>query len=589
MKKYCIVVPMALLSCMMAVLVLASTPEQRKSRHITLRAIQASVEHTLPEAHEMFKRAYELDPGNNEAAYAYGISLISMAQDSAQLHNGLSLVRQYVDAYPEDYDETSYYAYLCRRIGIFDESQRVLTRLSEYYPDKSELLASLAEIATLKDDRQTARDYYTRFEKIEGQSPDLSLRKMALWLQDKDTASAIGEADRLIAASPAIPDFYVLKGNLYAFLNKPDSALGYYKRAEAIAPEDGAVKLSLVNFYNENGDTAAYDREVYSALLLDDIDLDVKLQLLAEYVTPLLERKGNTEHADYLLSALRDQYPHEAGIQDFSSRFSAAKHNWKEAVEQIQIAIDMDPTNKGYKAQKVSYLVADERYEEAIREYEAARDTANPQIEMFFYGVAAYTGAERDKEALAESKRVLKLIMPNVEPTDTLTEASGANLNSRGLKVVGTIYSLMGDIYFREKDMPNVNLMYTNALRLNPDDASALNNYAYYLSESGGDLDTALKISRKAIDEDPENSSYLDTYAWILFRKQDYKEALEYQEKAMKFSEGPSVELYEHLGDIQFMNGLPEDAVKSWEQGLMLDPDNKLLQKKVKHKTYFYE
>ncbi len=147
----------------------------------------------------------------------------------------------------------------------------------------------------------------------------------------------------------------------------------------------------------------------------------------------------------------------------------------------------------------------------------------------------------------------------------------------------------MGDIYFREKDMPNVNLMYTNALRLNPDDASALNNYAYYLSESGGDLDTALKISRKAIDEDPENSSYLDTYAWILFRKQDYKEALEYQEKAMKFSEGPSVELYEHLGDIQFMNGLPEDAVKSWEQGLMLDPDNKLLQKKVKHKTYFYE
>ena len=87
-----------------------------------------------------------------------------------------------------------------------------------------------------------------------------------------------------------------------------------------------------------------------------------------------------------------------------------------------------------------------------------------------------------------------------------------------------------------------------------------------------------------------ENDSYLDTYAWICFKKADYKTALEYILKAIEFTEGDlSAELYEHYGDILFMNGDPKKALEQWKKAYEQNPDSELLKRKVMNKTYFYE
>ena len=57
----------------------------------------------------------------------------------------------------------------------------------------------------------------------------------------------------------------------------------------------------------------------------------------------------------------------------------------------------------------------------------------------------------------------------------------------------------------------------------------------------------------------------------------------------MEFEEDPSAEIYHHAGDIYFLNGLPDEAVQFWKKALALEPDNKLLQKKVKNRAFFYE
>ena len=128
---------------------------------------------------------------------------------------------------------------------------------------------------------------------------------------------------------------------------------------------------------------------------------------------------------------------------------------------------------------------------------------------------------------------------------------------------------------------------------------SALNNYAYNLACMGGDLNKAEQMSYRAILAEPENPSYLDTYAWILFCKANYKEALLYMEKTIEAEkkqaqeQGKELELgatiNEHYGDILFMNGRPDEALEQWKQALEKDPDNKLLQRKVEHKTYFFK
>ena len=80
-----------------------------------------------------------------------------------------------------------------------------------------------------------------------------------------------------------------------------------------------------------------------------------------------------------------------------------------------------------------------------------------------------------------------------------------------------------------------------------------------------------------------------DTYAWVLFKKKEYPEAKAAIDRAIELTDDPSSDIFEHAGDIYFMNGDPDGAVKFWEKALKLDPDNDLLKRKVRHKTYFYK
>ena len=87
----------------------------------------------------------------------------------------------------------------------------------------------------------------------------------------------------------------------------------------------------------------------------------------------------------------------------------------------------------------------------------------------------------------------------------------------------------------------------------------------------------------------PDNATFLDTYAWVFFKKGDYKLALIYIEHALSNDKGSNAEVLEHYGDILFMNGEPERAVEQWQKALELDPERELLKRKVDNKTYFYK
>ena len=107
-------------------------------------------------------------------------------------------------------------------------------------------------------------------------------------------------------------------------------------------------------------------------------------------------------------------------------------------------------------------------------------------------------------------------------------------------------------------------------------------------------------MSKRTVDNDPENITQLDTYAWVLFRQHNYPEALKYQGAAVEKAEEREYEnsdIYMHYGDILFMNGRPDDAVTYWKKALEADKKSndlddrqrELLKKKIRHKTFFYE
>jgi len=103
-------------------------------------------------------------------------------------------------------------------------------------------------------------------------------------------------------------------------------------------------------------------------------------------------------------------------------------------------------------------------------------------------------------------------------------------------------------------------------LVLEPDNIQVLNNYSYYLVLEERELDKALEMISKCIAKEPENATYLDTFAWVLYQRKEYGKALDPMLKVIQISKEPSGEVLEHYGDILFRNGKPEEAKQVWIQ-----------------------
>ena len=156
-------------------------------------------------------------------------------------------------------------------------------------------------------------------------------------------------------------------------------------------------------------------------------------------------------------------------------------------------------------------------------------------------------------------------------------------------EVISDFYSIMGDIYHTKKQMAEAYAAYDSSLVYNPSNIGALNNYAYYLSVERRDLDKAEEMSYKTVKAEPNNSTYLDTYAWILFEKGNYAEARIYIDNAMKNDGEKSDVIVEHCGDIYFMTGDVEGALKYWKKALEMGSESKTLKQKIEKKKYIAE
>ena len=146
-----------------------------------------------------------------------------------------------------------------------------------------------------------------------------------------------------------------------------------------------------------------------------------------------------------------------------------------------------------------------------------------------------------------------------------------------------------GDVYAAMGDTVQAVGCYEQALKLYPGNTGILNNYAYYLAQRGENLDRAERMSAITVKSSPGNATFLDTYAWVFFKKKDYKMALFYIESALNNLDSPSAEVLEHYGDILFFDEQTDKAVEQWQKALELDESNELLMRKFNDRTYYEE
>lgn len=549
--------------------------DELKADYIFMEALRQHAIDKEDAYYDLLSRAYQLDPSNSDVGFFLGYyTVMTSGDDSTMFKNGYDLMKRHFNEAPADFYSNFVYGSINDRLGSRDEALKVWTTLDSIYPHKMEISYKLAEaLASSGDSSKIARaiGVYDRIEKTQGKNIPLTTSKIRAFLSSQDTASIYKEVYSLLKSAPHSVENNVFAGNVFAMFSDNDSALTYFDKACDLDSTSGLAYYSRANFYKSIGDSVNYDKEVFRALSRESLELDAKLELLTGYIRELYDDPSQQGRIQELFATLLDQHPHEVDIHDLYCSYLIAIEDYAGAAEQLGYALDIDPSSEDRWRTLLSlYMQADDYAKSAEKGETALRYHPSSAMIHLMLGT--------DYNLMNEYDKALSNLNKSMELTDSVD-----------YEAVSQIMSSMGDVYYAKGDRDSAFVYYDKAISIDPDNLLALNNCAYYLAVEGRDLDKAEEMSARTIKERPDDATSLDTYAWVMFRKKNYTEAMAYIDKAIANSEDPSEELYHHAGDIYFMNGEPQKALEFWEKALALDPDNELLQRKVKHKTYFYE
>ena len=127
----------------------------------------------------------------------------------------------------------------------------------------------------------------------------------------------------------------------------------------------------------------------------------------------------------------------------------------------------------------------------------------------------------------------------------------------------------MGSILEKQKRINEAAVAFRNVLRIRPGDAQAANYLGYMWADADMMLDSAKLLIEIALEKDPKNGAYLDSYAWVFYRMGDYEKALLYINKAIEEMDDDPVP-YEHKGDILFRMNDYRSAETAYKRSLKL-------------------
>lgn len=516
--------------------------------------------------HHLLQYAHSLDPENSAIAYYLGYSRLmksNLSVSDSLFSSSLRMMRKHVDAHPEDKYEAMLYANGNMIANQVQEGLRVLKIQAERNPHSVEVQLSIADAYARLEDYRNAIAAYDSVQQWQGQSVQLSARKVRAYQALNDTVGAIGEMRSLLATAPRNVDYNLAMGNMMLMFGERDSALTYYDKAQQYEPENGATYLAKAQFYNAIGDSVNYDQQTYQALVSKDLDVASKVEVLADYARHLLVAKDSSARTENLFKVLIEQHPNEPQIRMLFSDYLAAKDDMKGAAEQMDYAVNLDPTDAQAWNRLLVLNIISENYEAAIAAGDRAIELNPNNIELYGYIAPAYYNIKQYDKAIEVYKKALAA----VDSTDT---------EHRSMFLGG-----MGDAKFSMGDTIGAFALYDQAIEIDPNNVSILNNYAYFLTLCNRDLDKAERMSAKTVQAEPQNATFLDTYAWVFYKRKEYTMAQLYIEMAIKNERRPSSDIYDHYGDILLAVGDKQEALKQWKKALELDAGNKELLEKV--------
>ena len=548
---------------------LLSAEQQRKYDYFFLEAMRMKGKNEYDAAFGLLQHCLDINPTASSALYEISQYYMFLRQ----VPQGQVALEQAVAFAPDNYWYSQGLVSLYQQQNELDKAAALLEKMVTRFPSKQDPLFSLLDIYSRQEKYNDVISTLNRLEKRLGKNEQLSMEKFRIYLQMKDDKKAFQEIESLVQEYPMDMRYQVILGDVYLQNGKKQEAYDAYQKVLAVEPDNPMALFSMASYYEQTGQKELYQQQLDTLLLNKKVTSDTKISVMRQVIAENEQSSAkDSTQVIALFDRMMKQDMDDPQIPMLYSQYLLSKNMEQEAVPVLEQVVDLDPTNKAARLMLVSAAVKKEDYKQIIKVCEPGIEATPDALELYYYLAIAYHQAEQGDSVLSVCNRALEHITP-----DTRKE------------VISDFYSIMGDIYHTKKQMTEAYAAYDSALVYNPSNIGALNNYAYYLSVERRDLDKAEEMSYKTVKAEPNNSTYLDTYAWILFEKGNYAEARIYIDNAMKNDGEKSDVIVEHCGDIYFMTGDVEGALKYWKKALEMGSESKTLKQKIEKKKYIAE
>ncbi|MCD7971306.1 MAG: tetratricopeptide repeat protein [Candidatus Azobacteroides sp.] len=546
-----------------------ATPEdkneiQRKVEYFFLEAIKAKEARKLDVAYDLMRYCYELDSLNAPVMFELSVLYNMTGARQESLHALQKAVAL---------NETNYWYQMAladqaEKMRLYELAIDTYDKMIRNFPDKPELNYNLASLYAQSGDTESAIEALDRLEEIIGVNETISLQKFRLYQFAGEDEKGYQEIEHLIRKYPYELKYVVLLGDLYLEADKPAEAYEYYQKALSIEPDNAFLAVSLANYYQAIGDSEAAKQQMSIVFTNPKIEIEEKIVYLGHYLQQSIKDSTDIPQAEALFVQLLEDNPLEADLHTMYGSLLISQGKLEEAKKEFEIVQTLTPDDKEIWMQLISLEGRENNYQGMIDVSNKALQQIPDTPEFYFYQGVAWYQLEEYENALNSFKTGVSVIPPENN------------------MMLSDFYGQIGDINFKLNRKEEAFDAYEKAIEKNENNIGVLNNYAYYLSLENRDLDKAEKMSEVTVRLDPNNSTYLDTYAWIFFMKGNYTLAKFYLRKAMSHGGEENSEILEHYGDALYKDGEPEDALKYWERALEQGSDSETLKNKIETKTY---
>ena len=519
------------------------------------------------EALFLFKECLAIDPNNSAANFEIGDILEADKKPDSAITYATKAVRQE----PNNVWYEELYAECLQDKGMYKDVINVYDGLVKAHPSVTDYYFKLAVAQIQAQEYEEAAATYQAIEKLDPIFNDeLVHEEIKIYERAKDYPKAEMQVQRLINHDSTQTLYYNMLGDLYEMEGKGDKAFEVYKKLEQVSPNDPLVHLSLADYYrtDKQKDYRKSFEELKLAFKQPSLEIETKMRIVLSFYQlsnghDTLNSQG-LELCDIMVKA----NPNEPKAHAIYGDLLVRNHEYIEARDQYVAALQEDSSKYVMWSQLLQVYAQ-------LRDYNNLGRTSKDAISLFpnypvpylFNGIANIQ--EKNYDVAVNS----------------LTHGIDYVINDTALTL--QFYANLGDVYYYAKRYKSSDSAYEADLKLNPNDDYVLNNYSYYLSVRDTMLDKAELMSKKSNFLSPNNASYLDTYAWILYRQGKYQDAKYWEEKSLSAGGNTDPSVFDHYGDILYKSGDKDKAFDNWQKAKDMGLKSDLLDKKIRDKQLY--